>query len=108
MTLATSAFFRRRTHSSGEPVQIQWPWFILFFCLAAVVNTYVPRFAPEYYALNYVAKLGLDATLFLIGASLSPSSLKRVGARPLMHGILLWLIVGSSSLLLIRRGWISI
>jgi len=27
--------------------RIQWPWFILFFCLAAVANTYVHAFAPE-------------------------------------------------------------
>lgn len=108
MTLGTSAVVRRRTHQSGPHIRIQWPWFILFFCLAAVANTYVPRFAPTYHVLNYAAKLGLDATLFLIGASLSPQSLKRVGARPLLHGIILWLIVGSLSLLLIRVGWISI
>ena len=88
--------------------RIQWPWFILFFCLAAVANTYLTRGAPVYHDLNYLAKLGLDTTLFLIGASLAPASLKRVGARPLLHGIVLWLIVGSLSLLLIRAGWIRI
>ncbi|ABF43339.1 conserved hypothetical protein 698 [Candidatus Koribacter versatilis Ellin345] len=108
MTLATSYVVRRQTHSSGQPVKIAWPWFILFFCLAAVANTYLPRGATLYHWLNYAAKLGLDATLFLIGASLAPASLKRVGVRPLLHGILLWLIVGSLSLLAIRSGWISI
>lgn len=108
MTLATSAVVRRQTHSDGKPVKIQWPWFILFFCLAAVANTYLTQGAPIYHWLNYIAKLGLDATLFLIGASLNPASLKRVGVRPLLHGIFLWLIVGSLSLLLIRNGWISI
>jgi uncharacterized integral membrane protein (TIGR00698 family) len=108
MTLATSAVVRRQTHSANKKVKIQWPWFILFFCLAAVANTYLTRGARAYHDLNYIAKLGLDATLFLIGASLSPASLKRVGARPLIHGITLWLIVGSLSLFLIRAGWISI
>jgi uncharacterized membrane protein YadS len=61
-----------------------------------------------YHVLNYAARLGLDATLFLIGASLATASLKRVGVRPLLHGIILWLIVGSLSLALIRAGWISI
>ena len=28
--------------------------------------------------------------------------------RPLLHGIILWLIVGTASLLAIRAGWISI
>ena len=108
MTLATSAYMRRQTHSSGEHVEIQWPWFILFFCLAAVANTYFTRGAAVYHAINYAAKLGLDATLFLIGASLAPASLKRVGVRPLLHGIALWLVVGSLSLLAVRAGWIGI
>lgn len=108
MTLGTSAVVRRRNHESKEHVQIAWPWFILFFCLAAVANTYLTRGARVYHDLNYLAKLGLDATLFLIGASLAPSSLRRVGIRPLLHGILLWLIVGSVSLALIRIGWIAI
>jgi len=25
----------------GSKTKIQWPWFILFFCLAALANTYV-------------------------------------------------------------------
>jgi len=112
MTLATSAVVRRQSRaenkSDAKKVKIQWPWFILFFCLAAVANTYLTRGARVYHDLNYIAKLGLDATLFLIGASLSPASLKRVGARPLIHGITLWLIVGTLSLLLIRAGWIAI
>lgn len=108
MTLGTSAVVRRQNGASEKPVKIQWPWFILFFCLAAVANTYLARCAPVYHTINYAAKLGLDATLFLIGASLAPASLKRVGVRPLLHGIVLWLIVGSLSLLLIRNGWISL
>lgn len=107
MTLGTSAVVRHQ-HGPEKQVEIQWPWFILFFCLAAVANTYLPRGASIYHAINYAARLGLDATLFLIGASLSPASLKRVGVRPLVLGIVLWLIVGSLSLLLIRAGWISI
>ncbi len=108
MTLGTAAVVRRQHAGTDNPVRIQWPWFILFFCLAAVANTYLPRGASAYHAINYAARLGLDATLFLIGASLAPSSLKRVGVRPLVHGIVLWLIVGSLSLLLIRAGWIRL
>ena len=44
--------------------QIQWPWFILFFCLAAIANTYVPVFGPAYSVLSRLGKLGLTATLF--------------------------------------------
>ncbi len=32
----------------GAKAKIQWPWFIAFFCLAAVCNTYLPAGAPAY------------------------------------------------------------
>ena len=47
-------------------------------------------------------------TLFLIGATLSPAALRKVGPRPLIQGVLLWIVVGAVSLLAIRSGWISI
>ena len=50
----------------------------------------------------------LVITLYLIGASLSPATVKRVGPRPLLQGILLWIVVAVTSLLAIRAGWIKI
>jgi uncharacterized integral membrane protein (TIGR00698 family) len=88
--------------------RIQWPWFIGFFCLAAVANTYVPALAPAYQILSKLGKAGLTATLFLIGTGLSRKTLQQVGVRPLMQGLALWAVVALSSLALIRWGWISI
>jgi uncharacterized membrane protein YadS len=88
--------------------RIQWPWFILFFCLAAVANTYLPALAPAYPVLSKLGKLGLTATLFLIGTGLSKKTLQQVGVRPLVQGIALWAVVALSSLALIRWGWIRI
>ncbi len=88
--------------------RIQWPWFILFFCLAAVANTYVRAFAPEYATLKHLGVIGLTATLYLIGTGLSVETLKRVGVRPLLQGILLWIVVAVGSLVLIRGGWIHL
>ncbi len=92
----------------GSKTRIQWPWFILFFCLAAVANTYLFPGSPFYHALTNLGKLMLIFTLFLIGATLSPAALKKVGPRPLLQGVLLWIIVAVTSLLAIRAGWISI
>lgn len=94
--------------AKGTKTQIQWPWFILFFCLAAIANTYVPVFGPAYSVLSRLGKLGLTATLFLIGTGLSRQTLRRVGVRPLMQGIALWAVVAVTSLALIRMGWIRI
>src|SRR5260370_16063259 len=84
--------------------RVQWPWFILLFCVAAVLNTYLPRFSLVTQSLSHMGKLGLTATLFLIGSGISYSTLKQVGWRPLLQGVLLWLVVAVSSLWMIRAG----
>ncbi len=81
--------------------RIQWPWFILFFCFAALLNTLLPSFNSVFGAFNHLGKIGLTVTLFLIGASLNRETLRRVGVRPLLQGLTLWIIVGSSTLALI-------
>jgi len=92
----------------GGKAKIQWPWFIAFFCLAAVCNTYLPAAKPAYGVLTHLAKLGLTVTLFLIGTGLSLATLKRVGHRPLLQGMVLWLLISAASLWLIRAGWIAL
>jgi uncharacterized membrane protein YadS len=92
----------------GSKSRIQWPWFILFFCLAAVANTYFFHGSGVYHFLSDAGKVILIVTLFLIGASLSPAALRKVGPRPLLQGILLWIVVAVTSLAAIRAGWIRI
>lgn len=88
--------------------KVQWPWFIAFFCLAAVCNTYLPAGHEAYAVLSKVARLGLTATLYLIGTGLSLATLKQVGHRPLIQGVVLWLLISVVSLGLIYLGWIAI
>ncbi len=88
--------------------KIKLPWFILFFCLAAVAYTYFPIGKIIYIGLSNLGRIGLTVVLFLIGTGLSKDTLRRVGARPFLQGILLWAVVGVASLLAIRAGWISL
>jgi uncharacterized integral membrane protein (TIGR00698 family) len=88
--------------------RIQWPWFILFFCLAALLNTLLPQFGTGFGALSHMGKLGLTVTLFLIGASLNRETLAKVGVRPLLQGLTLWIIVGTGTLALILFDWIHV
>jgi uncharacterized integral membrane protein (TIGR00698 family) len=81
--------------------RIQWPWFILLFCFAALLKTLLPTLAPLFGTLNHLGKIGLTVTLFLIGTGLSKKTLQQVGVRPLLQGLTLWLIVGASTLALI-------
>ena len=88
--------------------RVQWPWFILFFCLAAIANTYVHIFQPVYPELKHLGIIGLTVTLFLIGTGLSKETIREVGVRPLLQGVALWIVVAAGSLALIRGGWIHL
>lgn len=89
-------------------VRVRWPWFILFFCLAALLSTLLPAFSGSFMALNHLGKLGLTVTLFLIGTGLTRKTLVQVGPRPLLQGVTLWLIVASATPDLILSNWIHI
>jgi uncharacterized integral membrane protein (TIGR00698 family) len=92
--------------------KISWPWFILYFCFAAVLASYVPHYIPqsmEFFAgLNRLGRASLTVVLFLIGTGITRSTLKEVGARPLFQGVALWVIVASLSLWAIHAGWIAL
>jgi uncharacterized membrane protein YadS len=87
--------------------RIQIPWFIAFFVLAAVLNTYIAQLSHVTPWLFRLGRLGLTATLFLIGAGISRTTLKEVGSRQLLQGVTLWIAVGLTSLYFIRIGWIA-
>ncbi len=88
--------------------RIQWPWFILFFCFAALLNTLLPSYTGAFGALNHLGRIGLTVTLFLIGTGLNKKTLAKVGVRPLLQGLILWVIVGSTTLALILGNWIHL
>jgi uncharacterized membrane protein YadS len=75
--------------------------------LAAVVNTYVAALAHFDSRAFSAGRLGLTATLFLIGSGISVATVKSVGWRPLLQGVALWMLVASTTLYLIRLRIIS-
>ena len=96
VALITSFIFK----SKGQRISI--PWFIFFFILAMLLNTYLLGSSETGIAIgnaiNGFARKILTITLFFIGASLSQDVLKSVGARPLLQGILLWAAISFSTL----------
>ena len=91
-----AAWWRRRT--ADAEVRVSIPWFIGLFVLASAVVALFPSGAPLYDAIVALAKQGLVLTLFLIGAGLSRETLRAVGVRPLVQGVVLWLAVAGASL----------
>ena len=93
LALVTSVIFC----SEGKKISI--PWFILFFILAMLINTYLLADYPETGKfIAGIARKGLIITMFFIGASLSVDVIKSVGIRPLLQGVLLWIIISAASL----------
>jgi uncharacterized membrane protein YadS len=84
--------------------QVQWPWFILGFLVVAALFTWLPPAAPLSEAVVTVGRRALVLALFLIGLALSRATLRMVGLRPLVLGVLLWIIVASVSLPLASYG----
>jgi uncharacterized membrane protein YadS len=72
---------------------VQIPYFIFLFVLAMLVSTYLPNYQHIYSLIVMGAKSGLSVTLFLIGAGLNYTIIKSVGKRPLIQGILLWMLI---------------
>jgi len=101
LALATAFLVKSRA-------KVQLPWFILFFGLAAVANSYLPAGTPLYRSLASLGRTGLTVVLFLIGTGLSPETFRRVGVRPLVQGVSLWIAIGTVSLYAILRGWIAL
>ena len=88
---------------AAEKSQVRVPWFVGFFLLASVLRSYVPGVASAAPALSHTATIGLTLTLFLIGSGLSAKTLRQVGWRPLLQGVLLWAFISVASLGIILR-----
>ncbi len=88
--------------------RIQWPWFIFLFCLAALLNTLLPTFNHAFISLSNLGRIGLTVTLFLIGTGLNADMLRRVGVRPLLQGLTLWIVVAATTLALTVFHWIHV
>ncbi len=87
----TALLFREKTGKMYKP------WFILFFILAMLMNTFFPL--PDAISSNiiWLAKKGFTLTLFLIGTDISLETLKKVGPKAFLFGIILWAVISLSS-----------
>lgn len=86
------------------------PRFIIWFIVAILVNTYVlsnagligesAAAAGSAFSsgVNMLAKHVITLSLFFIGAGLTRKTLKTVGIRPMIQGVLLWITISVVSL----------
>ncbi len=95
LALVTSLLFKNK----NEKMYI--PWFILFFVLAMIANTFFPFPASINKEIVFAARKGLTITLFMIGSGLSIDALKQVGLKPVLLGVILWFLISILSLVVI-------
>lgn len=95
LALITTLIFKEKNS------KIYIPWFIFLFVLAMVANTYIALPSQLTGSLVWLAKKGLTVTLFLIGSGLSVDVLRSVGIKPMVQGILLWIVIALLSLAVI-------
>jgi uncharacterized integral membrane protein (TIGR00698 family) len=95
VSIGTALWFRQKG------VKITIPYFIFGFIAAMLVNTFVPAVKPLGPVMVSLAKIGLTVTLFFIGAGLSAKVVRSVGIKPYVLGLLLWLVISTTSLYVI-------
>jgi uncharacterized membrane protein YadS len=106
LTLAVG-HWHNRGGGAGVKGKPRRPWFIAGFIAAAALVTYVPGLQEAGHLVASVSKQALVLTLFFIGASLTRSSLREVGARPLALGVALWIAMAGLSLAAISGNFIT-
>ena len=98
--VAMIAFLKARREHRGKSVP--WraivPWFIVWFLVAALLNTagFIP--ASWHGAITFVATFLITTALGAIGLQTELGRLIRTGAAPLGLGLILWIAVAVSAL----------
>jgi uncharacterized integral membrane protein (TIGR00698 family) len=99
---------RKSEETENGAARVSVPWFIFAFLALAGLMTVFPQIRPVGAQMEGLARRGMVLTLFLIGSNLNRKSLREVGVRPLLQGLLLWIVVASLSLLAVVKGWAAV
>jgi len=84
-------------NSHGAKTRVRIPYFIGLFVLAILFNTWVPMPALSHVVVG-ASHAGLTLTLFLIGSGLSRQVLTNTGVKPLVQGVIVWVLIASATL----------
>lgn len=97
----------RKSSQNAPPLgKSRRPWFIAGFLASAALVTFVPELRDVGRLVSDAAHRLLAVTL-LIGLGLSRPALRALGLRPLIQGVVLWLALGSVTLVVILCGWLQ-
>jgi len=92
----------------AQKSKVQMPWFIVLFCIAAVINTLRPARAAAVADVFPAWPLGLTCYVVLDRNRNFARNPERSRLAALAQGLLLWILVGVTSLYFIHNGWIAL
>ncbi len=98
VTLAVGLIYQR--HQQGASLRRAVPWFIILFVVASAINEWLP--ATFTHVIRQAAPVMIVGALTAIGLSTDVGRMRRAGWRPLLLGLLVWISVALSSLLMQR------
>lgn len=93
LSLVTALLYKK---NGGKKISI--PYFIFLYVVAMIINTYVTPLQVVSPYIVWISKRGLTLTLFFIGLGLTREALRKIGFKPLLQGILLWVFISILSL----------
>ena len=95
LSIVSIFIFQRK---KGEKTRISIPWFIFLFILAMLANSFIGIPEALGKGISIFSHKALSVTLFLIGTGLSVDSIKKTGIKPVLLGIVLWILISVASL----------
>jgi uncharacterized integral membrane protein (TIGR00698 family) len=101
ITLAL-AFYTSKKTSSGEKGEYNiakiFPWFVLGFVLASIINTFVPIPVGLYSFLAQAGKFMIVMAMVSIGLNTNIVKLIKSGGKPILLGFICWVVLALTSL----------
>ncbi len=93
VTMFLSMFVAAPAKGEKRKINFRIPWFIPGFLIASALVTWLPGTAEGGLFLKRLSTYLMILTLFLIGANLNRGKLRELGLRPVIHGVILWLLL---------------
>ncbi len=100
VTLVIALLFQRS--QPGGSMRRVIPWFIVLFVLASAINEFLPPAVTH--TIQHLAPFLVIGALTGVGLSTDFDRLKRAGPRPLLLGLIVWVSVAVSSLVMQHLG----
>lgn len=101
VTLALALYMSRK--QAGQPSG-QWklakvfPWFVLYFLAASVINTFLPLPAGTSSFLTQAGKFMIVMAMACIGLNTNLVKLIKSGGKPILLGFICWAVLSAASL----------